>query len=514
MTHANLAPAAGLLALALGAGASLCGCGGSGSSSAGGPARSTVAPSDFARSADPAPAPAPSGAAAMPGQPATTMVIADPPAAPSSSPSTLTTTTGERVTVGEPATPPPPAAPPSGAVRPVRIDAAAEAPAVAPPALPVATPPGPAPSPRSAPTPAALPPANTQGVVVLTGEPATGTISAAARPIGGPALVDSLVGQINGKPIYASRFLSELDKRLSAEAERLKYARDPWRRSAAEIIGGELRRQVQDDLLLAEARAALSPEERQGLIFFVNRLRENITSSYQGSEILADEELRKEGLSLEGKVTREQQDILVRTLFQRYVGPRVNPSFRDVQRAYDRNFIKYNPVPVAKLRMIWVPADGKHDAEVAQVNDLLAQGKPFAEVASMPLNQFGSKDGGLTPEKQLSKPYAEMRLFEDAALNDAAHKLSPGTYTGPFDYPRVKAWMYLESITQAPGRPLEDVQLEIMSELRSEKFNSEANRFFMRLRERASVTNEVEMITTLVTIAEERYLIAGRPLGR
>ena len=350
------------------------------------------------------------------------------------------------------------------------------------------------------------------GVAVLAGEP-VGTINDAARPTGGTVLVDSLVGQINGKPIYATKFLSEIDRRLIAEAEKVKDAqngKDRWLRVARDIIAGQLNRQVQDDLLLAEARAALTTEERQGLLFFVNRLRENIASGYKGSEILADEELRKEGLSLEGKVEKEKQDVLVRTLVQRYIGPRVNPTFRDVQRVYDRNYAKYNPPAVAKFRMIWVENDGAHDAEISQIITALAARESFKDTASRPINKFSAKDGGQIPDKILIESYDKMRLFEDPLLNDAARKLTAGSTTGPFDYRQLKAWLHLESITQEAGRPLEDVQIEIMTELRSEKFNSEANRFFQRLRDRASVSDEFEMTVKLLSVAADRYFIASQ----
>ena len=186
------------------------------------------------------------------------------------------------------------------------------------------------------------------GFIALAGPPPADAVRSDARPVGDPTLVDSLVGQINGKPIYATRFLADLDKRLAAEAEKSRTAANPkdgWLRASGEIIAGQLKRQIEEDLLLAEARAALTPEQKQGLVFFINRLRENVASGFQGSEILAEEELRKEGLTLDTKIARDQQDALVRNLITEKIGPRVNISFRDVQRSYERNTIKYNPPP-------------------------------------------------------------------------------------------------------------------------------------------------------------------------
>ncbi len=340
-------------------------------------------------------------------------------------------------------------------------------------------------------------------VALLAGEP-EGQVSAAARPAEGPLLVDALVGQINGKPVYASKFLAPLDGRLRAKAVELKNNR-LWQREAGRIIYDTLIDQVRDELFLAEARAGLSPEQRQGLFAFVEQLRRNLASQNFGSAELAEERTReREGVSVDKKIADERDQALIRTLVSQKVNPRVNISWRDIQRRYERDAKLYNPSPVANIRMIWV-ARSNADA-AAKVAGLLAASKPFVEVASGELNEFSANEGGLI-ERVFEAPYGSGRLWEDNTLNDNARTLTVGATVGPFTYQTFQVWMHLDSITQRPGKSLEEAQLEISNRLRNEKFNEETNRLFARILERGSRTNERDMTERLLLIASERYLL-------
>ena len=348
-------------------------------------------------------------------------------------------------------------------------------------------------------------------VAVIAGAAPSESVKPDAKPASSPVLLDSLVGQINGKPVYASAFLAPLDARLRALVTDLDNNR-AWQREAARIIYDRLLEQIRDELFLAEARASLTPEQRQGLLFFVNSIRETVTASTgAGSAENADEILRaREGISLEDKVKLERDRALVQNLARRYVTPLVNVSWRDVRRAYERNIDQFQPTPVAKIRIIMVGVNDQGSQKA--VADALAAGRPFAEVAAADYNRFARSEGGLI-ERRVQGEYAAAKIFEDENLNTAARKLTPGTTTGPFDLPaqRVKAWMHLEGFEQPPGQSLEEAQVLIFQKLRAQRFDEETRRFFERLLERGSRTNERDMAERLLAIASERYLILDRP---
>ena len=288
-----------------------------------------------------------------------------------------------------------------------------------------------------------------------------------------------------------------------------------WATEARNIIAKQLANEIEDELLLAESRAALSPEQRQGLVFFVQQIRDNLAAQNSGSEARAEEAaLAQEGLTLDQKVREEQNKALIRSLVERSVRPRVNVSWRDVQRQYERDFRVFNPLPTANLRMIFVPT--KNVEGVQKIREAIAAGTPFAALAAAEPNTFARGDSGLlAPPRSFEPPLANAKVFDDPILNQNAQKLSPGQVTEPFELGQNTVWIKLDTINETPSRSLEQVQLEIQSALRNQKFNQELQRFYNRILERGSRTSEDEMLRSLLLIAAERYLIGSkiRPSG-
>ena len=338
---------------------------------------------------------------------------------------------------------------------------------------------------------------------------------AEVTPVGEPAFVDALVGQINGKPVYASAFLAPMDAQLRAEAEKA-VAITPWLAATERQIRQRLEQQVRDELFLAEARASLSSEERQGLINILQNIREDIARGFQGSEEAATEQLMlEENKDLEAKARDERDKLLIRTLVARQIQPRVNVSWRDVQKEYNRNFEAFNPPPKAVVRMIWASRSNPQAAdEIAKALAADPSSENFAKLAAdRRVNDFSAGTAGLLEPVQFEAgKLAEAKLLGEAVLNDAAVKLSPGQIAGPITRGNgVKAWVLMERIDQEPARTLEEAQLEVAAALRERRFGQEASRFFGRLMEQGSKTDERLMVQRLLIIAADRY-IAGRNL--
>lgn len=362
-------------------------------------------------------------------------------------------------------------------------------------------------------TPRVITPAQASGglddVALLTGRPAYQP-SAGAQPSEPAVFVDSLVGQINGRPVFAQEFLRPLDARLRAEAAR-SASRQAWIRTAGPIIRNALLEQIREELLLAEARAALTPEERQGLIRFFTDLRKNLASSYFGSEQFADQRLfEQEGLTLEEKARDERDRALLRTLVQRYISPRVNVSWRDVKKDYERRIRDFVPAPSAVVRVVWVPAGDA--AARAKISEQIAGGVAFKTIAESELNQFLRSEGGLV-RQSFDGPLSEATIVGVPELNKAIQGLSVGQVAGPIETQGRAAWVMLEAIEQKPGRSLADAQIDVFARLRDRRFAEETNRFFERIRERGTKTDESKMLEQLIVIATERYWVPAQRGG-
>lgn len=338
--------------------------------------------------------------------------------------------------------------------------------------------------------------------VAVPGAPVVSAMPA-AKEVGLPVVVDSVVGQINGKPVFASDVMNRLGARLNRLAIESK-AREQFISGAAKLIGQDLQEQISSELFLAEARASLTPEQRQGLLQLVTNIQANIAAMNQGAALQADERLLAEqGKTLEDMAKEERDKMLIRVLVNRHIVPRVNVSWRDVEKAYDRLYDQYNPPASATLRLVRVPTSNAE--RVQKVTDALAAGRPFADIAKdRALNDFNAGEGGQIVT-EVKGPMAEATLLPDPALNAVARTLAVGAVSAPVKSGQWTSWIYLEKIERAPGVPLQDAQLEIYRTLYDARFRAEYVRFVRKLEEAGSKTDIVEMATRLVEIAAARY---------
>lgn len=462
----------------------------------------------------------------------------DPGAASSDAPTTPLTapTTATRARAGSGAVTPadfarlgePPAPPPTSlTTRQSTATDAADAPNAA--SAPIADPAGPAiPTPTTPPSAPARA-TSTPGVLEISGAPgapgaaakssppaspaldvqigATPTLESSARPASSAVVLDARVGQVNGRPIFASEILEPLDGRLRRLGTETR-TKDVWVRTASRSIYDELLRRVRDELILAEARANLTTDQRRGLLFFLNDIQENLVRANRGSAVAADEALRQ---STSRSLAQEAQDRLDRELIanelRTRVVPRVVVPWRDVKQEYESNFLKYNPPPIARLRLI--TADAADPAARGQIESALASGTPFAQVATLPANNFKRREAGDYPQ-EIAGALADTKLSEIAEIDKAMRGLSVGQTVGPVEYSGGSrlAWVHLESIEQQPGKTLYEAQFEIEAGLREDRFRQEEMRYFDNLLKRGNMSKFEDMMTQLIQIAQERYLPA------
>ncbi|MBC7771907.1 MAG: hypothetical protein H7210_05390 [Pyrinomonadaceae bacterium] len=346
-----------------------------------------------------------------------------------------------------------------------------------------------------------------------------------ATPTPAPAseslVLDSLVGQINGNPVYASKFFRDtnLDASLAGKVNLLKNDAK-WKAEAREDIRRALLDKVRDELVLAEARASLTPDQRKGLFYFIAQLREDLISGAGGSEATVDENLReREGKGIDEKVKEDLDTKLVqREIYQR-VASKINVSWKDVQLEYDRREAEFNPAPKAVLRMVWLPADKPELIEQFTSRIAAAGSTPgaFKDVASTDGNLFNSGQGGIAERTFRKDAYASGDFFPAKELNDAARQLSVGGTVGPIEtvgantnLKRV-AWIHLDSIETPPPRTLYDVQLALTRELRERRFKEESQKYLEKILNQGSFSDVKDMTDKLVAIASDRFLITQRP---
>jgi hypothetical protein len=327
-------------------------------------------------------------------------------------------------------------------------------------------------------------------------------------PVGEPIFIDAKVGDINGKPIFASTFfdrgtltLEPLGPRLREEAARLKPAE--WRAFARKEINNALDSLIEDELLRAEALANLTPEQKQGFFAFLQRIEREQKSKSGGSREEANQALMEsEGMSLSEYMSQRQQAELIRYQLSEKIFQRVQVSRRDIELAYTRFKDQFNPPPKYIFRIVAVPAADA--SAVAAMQARIDGGERFAEIAGSEANTYKRPEGGLE-SRDLKTDITEASFFGSAVLNDAAKAMSPGTTTGPIDFGTRKAWLHLETI-EVKKTSLYDAQIMIENVLRKERADAERKRYIAKLRSRASIGDTEETARRLLEIAETRYL--------
>jgi len=324
------------------------------------------------------------------------------------------------------------------------------------------------------------------------------------------ALLDVKIGDINGRPIFASEFFEDMEERLIAES-RLKPRRQ-WLEDTSDRISEKLGNIIAGELLRAEALESLPQEQREaGLGRVMARERAAIQSRAGGSLTQAQRELmEREGITLEEYLTQFQDRSLVNLSLQQ-MRQSVQVSGRDIRNYYERNYDDFNPKPSARFREI-VVLSANAQAQAA-VSAALASGTPFEEVAAGPLNTSTFRAQGGQRVVEFDGEYGQANLLNNEALNRAAWGLEPGEWTGPVSYGQggvLTAWIYLERLTTS-GRSLYEAQIEIAADLRDRETMQKFRETIERLSERASFTSEQQMVQRLLAIAMERYYPPGQP---
>jgi hypothetical protein len=350
-------------------------------------------------------------------------------------------------------------------------------------------------------------PARSKDLQTTVGTP---TMGPAPNASGTAATVESVVGQINGRPVFASEVLEPLDGALRASAEKAKDV-NSWQKAAAEAIVPELKRRVADELILSEARRNLSPEQKQGLLHFLGQIQGALISQNSGSEVKADEQLREQNGRSLGDEARDIVDKeLIRNELNNKVTPRVAVPWRDVQNEYERQHDKWYPPTEFTFRLIYAPTDKPES--VTRIQTLLAAGTPFEKVAEDAANEFNRREQGkLVRKTQVAQAEGEFSPWPD--VNTALRTVGVGQTVGPIVFapdknnPEVKrtAWVYLDKVDQKPGTSLYDAQLDVEQELRDERTTAEQQRYFERLWKRGNVSQLELMVDKLMVVATERY---------
>lgn len=313
--------------------------------------------------------------------------------------------------------------------------------------------------------------------------------------------VEGLVGQINGRPVYADEFLLPLEDRILRIMAELPLPQAV--RELDLLIARRFREYVNSELIIAEAESRLSEEQQQGVLAWLRNAREETITNRGGTRDAATESIEDEfGISIDDFMEQRRSVALGQDLLRKRVQPRAIVSWRDVVQAYRRQFADFNPP--AEVRLGRVRLHRERDAAViTDVEAAVADGADFERIVEI----AGTTNEGFWIDVKLP----EGGLEETSLAGPVKARLdvsTPGVVTDPLDQGPFRSWLTVLSVVRPPGRSLYDpkVQRSLESELSSIRFGQEQQRYIDSLRDRW-VSNSIDaMLNRLLMIARQRYL--------
>lgn len=308
--------------------------------------------------------------------------------------------------------------------------------------------------------------------------------------------LDAMVGQVNGKAIYAETVFEPIEPQLSALGRTLPPS--VFKQRASELIIGQLQTLVTNALILGEAERDLSKQERYGLLAMLKSHREELLRQFgEGSASVADEiSIRRTGKNVDEQITDFREQVLVGRYISNQIRTKINVSRKDIERYYDNHRDEYNPPPGRTIRLIMV----RDAANADHLQKLLASGVSFDEVAKSNTNLYRASQGGLMADRIVGDKFSGIDQ-----LNLAMVKLNAGEHSSRIEAAGSYWWIKVETFDTGKGRSLDEVQLEIRRLLEGQQRNSLGTAFRRKLLDEGSYNPIDQMADKLIDIAMSRY---------
>ncbi|MBU6210402.1 MAG: hypothetical protein KGR22_10880, partial [Planctomycetes bacterium] len=266
------------------------------------------------------------------------------------------------------------------------------------------------------------------------------------------------------------------------------------------IVAERFDQLINNELVIAEAEAGLTPEMQQGLFAFLKDMREKTVAELGGSNASATNALMEElGIGLDEFMSRRRDEILAGELLRGRVDKRIIVSWRDVEREYAKNAERFAAQSRTIVGRIALRAT---DAEkLAKAREAFAAGKPFAEVA----RELSVKDDGAWRDFPVADIAAtdlndELKtLLKDLPVGSASKEVTKGDSV---------TWYAIMARDSRPAASIYDpgVQLMLRAEIAGRRRMVEQSRYLKGLRDRWVAADIDQMRVRLQSIAVQRYV--------
>jgi parvulin-like peptidyl-prolyl isomerase len=296
-------------------------------------------------------------------------------------------------------------------------------------------------------------------------------------------LVDTVLAQVNSEVITREDVLGPV--RPQMEQWRSTLSAEAFESRCRSVIEMRLREMISLRLVVQEAKAKLSDQEKQEVEASLGRTIRNLASE-AGSQHALEERLKGQGSSLEEERNRERERMMVQRYLREKVAPEVHVTHSELLDLYNRvRAERYEQPERARLGLVAIPKSESAGPEEARalaqaVHERAAAGEDFARLAARysrdPMRDKGGDWGPVT------RGSFRVKAVDEALFATAAGQVAPLVETADAFY-IVKALDRQEARTV----PFTEVQDALEEEIRDRKYNEMVSRYIQDLYQRSYI---------------------------
>ncbi len=346
------------------------------------------------------------------------------------------------------------------------------------------------------------------------------------QKVGVPVTVEQLIGKVNGRPIYANSVLEPVEDKIQAVLRREDMTQTEFTDYVIVELYKQVRELVKRDLLLSEANSGMSPELAYGLFAVIGQMRKDLASTQGGSKSQMRQLAREqEDESVDTFLESNKEQLLIDKIYREKVWPNVNVTWRDIQRVFEKVYIEEitSAVEVSESRIEEIlvgmkslplesipAANGSivlgrirldiEDPLVETVKSMLADGKPFSEVA----NEVGVENGGIW-ETYVLKEGGLAALDLSQVVKDGLLKSEESNQLFSRTTSKSIFWFAVLELNEPISLYNKEIQIAVRNQLRSQQFYLEENRFLESIWSQNGMLEVEDMAARVAKIAIQRY---------
>jgi len=350
------------------------------------------------------------------------------------------------------------------------------------------------------------------------GPPTTRAAEAATQPAAAGTVrpgnvVAATVLQVNDRFITLQQVLHPIRQKLRSAAG--AASEDAFRSRAMGLIAEELRNQVRQTVLVAEAEKQMGEEETTAIAGEVQD-RVRLAAAQAGSRAQFDEQLRQEGTDLATWKQDLRRALVVNLYLYRRLGSKVVVTRRTMWEYYRTHREEFRTAESVQMQMIaapfkkFLPADraptevdrqaAREQArqQIDRAGAALATGEDFTQVAKALGKGPMAPSGGVWP-------MMERGSFRGAAVEQAAFAQKVGQVSKVIE--TELGFYIVRTIDHSPGRErtFEDAQAEINQKLRRQQYDKLRQEYLEEIQRKMTVSLAEEFERVAVDAAVRRF---------